>query len=53
MSDPTINGALPAKQFRLNEQTTWSVGYYTAGVGNGPPPSAPITTWSILAGLGN
>jgi nucleoside phosphorylase len=27
MSDPVINGALPAKQFHLNEQTTWAVGY--------------------------
>jgi len=30
MSDPTINGDLPAKQYPLNEQTTWAVGYYTA-----------------------
>src|SRR5262249_58032284 len=30
MSDPVINGDLPAKQFHLNEQTTWAVGYYTA-----------------------
>ena len=30
MSDPVINGDLPAKQYQLNEQTTWAVGYYTA-----------------------
>ena len=26
MSDPVINGDLPADEFRLNEQTTWAVG---------------------------
>ena len=30
MSDPVIDGTLPAKQFHLNEQTTWAVAYYTA-----------------------
>ena len=30
MSDPVINGDLPAKQFHLNEQTTWAVAFYTA-----------------------
>ena len=30
MSDPTINGDLPSKEFPLNEQTTWAVGYFTA-----------------------
>ncbi len=30
MSDPVINGDLPTKEFHLNEQTTWAVGYHTA-----------------------
>jgi hypothetical protein len=50
MSDPTINGDLPAKQFRLNEQTTWAVGYYTA-YGKWTSTLGAITTWGILAGL--
>src|SRR5262249_57548039 len=27
MSDPLINGDLPAKDYHLNEQTTWSAAY--------------------------
>ncbi len=50
MSDPVINGDLPAKQFHLNEQTTWAVGYYTA-YGLWTSTIGALTTWGILAGL--
>jgi hypothetical protein len=50
MSDPVINGDLPAKQFHLNEQTTWAVGYYTA-YGVWTSTIGALTTWGILAGL--
>lgn len=50
MSDPVINGDLPAKQFHLNEQTTWAVGYYTA-YGRWTSTIGAIATWAILAGL--
>jgi nucleoside phosphorylase len=52
MSDPVINGDLPAKQFRLNEQTTWAVGYYTA-YGEWTSVMGAIATWGIIAGLTN
>jgi hypothetical protein len=50
MSDPTINGDLPAKDFPLNEQTTWAVGYYTA-YGKWTSTLGALTTWGIIAGL--
>ncbi len=50
MSDPVINGALPAKQYKLNEQTTWAVGYYTA-YGEWTSVMSALTTWGIIAGL--
>jgi hypothetical protein len=50
MSDPVINGALPAKQFHLNEQTTWAVGFYTA-YGYYTSINGAIATWSVIAGL--
>lgn len=50
MSDPTINGDLPAKEYRLNEQTTWAVGYYTA-YGRWTSTIGALTTWGIIAGL--
>jgi hypothetical protein len=50
MSDPVINGDLPAKQFHLNEQTTWAVGYYTA-YGVWTSTIGAFATWGILAGL--
>jgi hypothetical protein len=50
MSDPVINGALPAKEFKLNEQTTWAVGYYTA-YGLWTSVMGALATWSIIAGL--
>jgi len=50
MSDPVINGDLPAKQFPLNEQTTWAVGYYTA-YGEWTSVSGALATWGIIAGL--
>ncbi len=50
MSDPVINGALPTKDYRLNEQTTWAVGYYTA-YGMITSICGAIATWAIIAGL--
>src|SRR5437764_3120145 len=50
MSDPVINGDLPAKQFHLNEQTTWAVGFYTA-YGRYTSISGALATWGIIAGL--
>ncbi len=50
MSDPVINGDLPTKQFALNEQTTWAVGYYTA-YGEWTSVSGALATWGIIAGL--
>jgi nucleoside phosphorylase len=50
MSDPVINGDLPAKQFNLNEQTTWAVGYYTA-YGRWTSTIGAIATWGVIAGL--
>jgi hypothetical protein len=45
-----INGALPAKQFHLNEQTTWAVGYYTA-YGHSTSLVGALATWGVIAGL--
>ena len=50
MSDPVINGDLPAKQFHLNEQTTWAVGYYTA-YGRYTSICGALATWAVIAGL--
>ena len=50
MSDPVINGRLPAKEFHLNEQTTWAVGYYTA-YGKWTSVIGALATWAIIAGL--
>jgi hypothetical protein len=50
MSDPVINGELPAKEFHLNEQTTWAVGFYTA-YGVYTSIIGAITTWAIITGL--
>ena len=50
MSDPVINGDLPAKEFRLNEQTTWAVGYYVA-YGKYTSICGALATWAIIAGL--
>jgi nucleoside phosphorylase len=52
MSDPVINGDLPAKQFHLNEQTTWAVGYYTA-YGKYTSTCGALATWAVVAGLGD
>ena len=51
MSDPLINGDLPAKQFHLNEQTTWAVGYYTA-YGHYTSMIGALAAWGLIAGLG-
>ena len=50
MSDPVINGDLPAKDYRINEQTTWAVGFYTA-YGRYTSISGALATWGIIAGL--
>jgi hypothetical protein len=50
MSDPVINGTLPAKQFKLNEQTTWAVGYYTA-YGQWTSVMGALATWGIISAL--
>jgi nucleoside phosphorylase len=50
MSDPVINGDLPAGEFRLNEQTTWAVGYYTA-YGRYTSIMSSLASWAIIAGL--
>lgn len=50
MSDPTINGDLPAKEFPINEQTTWAVGYYTA-YGRWTSTLGALATWGLIAGL--
>ena len=50
MSDPVINGELPAMEFHLNQQTTWAVGYYTA-YGKWTSIIGALTAWGIVAGL--
>jgi hypothetical protein len=50
MSDPVINGELPAKQFHLNEQTTWAVAYYTA-YGEWTSATGALAAWAVLAGI--
>lgn len=50
MSDPVINGDLPAKEYRLNEQTSWAVGYYTA-YGEWTSVMGALATWGIIAGI--
>ena len=50
MSDPVINGDLPTHEFRLNEQTTWAVGYYTA-YGRYTSIMSALASWAIIAGL--
>jgi hypothetical protein len=50
MSDPVINGRLPAREFHLNEQTTWAVGFYTA-YGYYTSINGAIATWAVIAGL--
>jgi hypothetical protein len=50
MSDPVINGQLPAKTFHLNSQTTWAVGFYTA-YGKWTSVMGALATWAVIAGL--
>jgi nucleoside phosphorylase len=50
MSDPVINGDLPAKEYRLNEQTTWAVAYYTA-YGRYTSIMSSLAAWAVIAGL--
>jgi hypothetical protein len=50
MSDPVIEGELPAKQFHLNEQTTWAVAFYT-GYGRYTSIMSSLAAWAIIAGL--
>jgi hypothetical protein len=49
LSDPQINGALPAKDYHLNTQTMWAVDYYTA-YGYYTSLAGVLATWAILAG---
>jgi hypothetical protein len=50
MSDPVINGDLAAKQYHLNEQTTWAVAYYTA-YGQWTSTMGALATWGLIAGM--
>jgi len=50
MSDPVINGNLPAKEFPLNEQTTWAVGFYSA-YGEWTSACGALAVWAVIAGL--
>jgi nucleoside phosphorylase len=50
MSDPVIDGTLSAKEFHLNQQTTWAVGFYTA-YGEWTSVMSALTTWAIIAGI--
>ncbi|AZK98065.1 MULTISPECIES: nucleoside phosphorylase-I family protein [Streptomyces] len=50
MSDPQINGELPTREFRLNQQTMWAVGYYEA-YGYWTSVCGALTTWGLVAGL--
>ena len=50
MSDPVINGDLPTKEFRVNMQTTFAVGYYTA-YGHYTSVCGALATWAVIAGL--
>lgn len=50
MSDPVINGQLPATEFHLNMQTTWAVAFYTA-YGQWTSVMGALATWAIIAGL--
>jgi nucleoside phosphorylase len=50
MSDPLINGELPTREFHLNEQTMWAVGYYTA-YGYYTSVTGALAAWAVIAGL--
>jgi hypothetical protein len=50
MSDPVINGVLPAKQFHLRDQTTWAVGCYTP-YGGWTRALGTVATWAVIAGI--
>jgi nucleoside phosphorylase len=50
MSDPLINGDLPTRDFHLNEQTMWAVGYYTA-YGYYTSVTGALAAWAVIAGL--
>ncbi|MFD0526133.1 hypothetical protein ACFQ1I_00925 [Kitasatospora arboriphila] len=50
MSDPQINGGLPSREFRLNQQTMWAVAYYES-YGYWTSVCGALTTWGLLAGL--
>jgi hypothetical protein len=51
MSDPVINGDLPTKEFRVNQQTMYAVGYYTAYGHYTSVCVARFATWGIIAAL--
>jgi hypothetical protein len=50
VSDPVINGELPANELNLSQQTTWAVGYSTA-YGKWTSIGGALTAWGIVAGL--
>src|SRR6266508_926754 len=50
MSDPLINGDLPATEYKLNQQTTWAVGYYTA-YGYWTSVMGALASWAVVAGF--
>jgi hypothetical protein len=50
MSDPQINGDLPAKEFHMNVQTQWAVAYYL-GYGYWTSVAGALATWGVIAGL--
>jgi hypothetical protein len=52
LSDPQINGALPAADYHLNTQTMWAVAYYTA-YGYYTSLTGALATWAIVAGEAN
>jgi hypothetical protein len=50
MSDPQINGDLPANGYLLNQQTQWAVGYYTS-YGYYTSVCSSLAAWGVIAGL--
>ena len=49
LSDPVINGELPAKELHLDQQTTAAAGYSTA-CGKWTSITGALTAWGIVAG---
>jgi hypothetical protein len=47
MSDPVINGDLPAPGYHLNEQPMWAAAYYTA-YGHYTSVIGALAAWAII-----